>query len=188
MADENMTPEGKWYVVHTYSGYENKVKADIEKTRVNRHLEDQILDVWEPTQSVIGDKVDKNGKQKELSRKILPGYVLIKMVRDDKWNDVWYVGRNTRGVTGFVGPDSKPVALTEAEVANMMRMEKQTEYESSFHKGDEVAIINGSWKNQGTGIVESVDSEKKTLTINVELFNRSTLVEVGFDDVELKTD
>ena len=102
--------EANWYVVHTYSGYENKVKENIEKTIENRHLEDQILEVRVPMQSVVEMK---NGVKKTVEKKMFPGYVLINMVMND---DIWYVVRNTRGVTGFVGPGSKPVPLTEAEM------------------------------------------------------------------------
>ena len=102
--------EANWYVVHTYSGYENKVKVDIEKTIENRKLQDQILEVSVPMQDVIELK---NGAQKQVAKKMFPGYVLINMVMND---DTWYVVRNTRGVTGFVGPGSKPVPLTEAEM------------------------------------------------------------------------
>ena len=102
--------EARWYTVHTYSGYENKVKANIEKTIENRHLEDQILEVWVPMQDVVEVK---NGVKKQVQKKMFPGYVLLNMVMND---DTWYVVRNTRGVTGFVGPGSKPVPLTEEEM------------------------------------------------------------------------
>ena len=105
--------EAKWYVVHTYSGYENKVKANIDKTIENRHLEDQILEVRVPMEEVTELK---NGVQRAVQRKMFPGYVMIHMIMND---DTWYVVRNTRGVTGFVGPGSKPVPLEESEMANM---------------------------------------------------------------------
>ena len=104
--------EVNWYVVHTYSGYENKVKANIEKTIENRHLEDQILEVRVPMEEVVEVK---NGTKKQVLRKLFPGYVLINMIMND---DTWYVVRNTRGVTGFVGPGSKPVPLTDEEMVN----------------------------------------------------------------------
>ena len=103
--------DANWYVVHTYSGYENKVKANIEKTIENRHLEDQILEVRVPMQEVVEVK---NGAKKQVLKKLIPGYVLLNMIMND---DTWYVVRNTRGVTGFVGPGSKPVPLTEEEMA-----------------------------------------------------------------------
>ena len=102
--------EAKWYVAHTYSGYENKVKADLEKTIENRHLEDEILEVRVPMQEVVEMK---NGAKKTVQKKLFPGYVLVNMIMND---DTWYVVRNTRGVTGFVGPGSKPVPLSEAEM------------------------------------------------------------------------
>ena len=105
--------EVNWYVVHTYSGYENKVKANIEKTIENRHLEDQILEVRVPMEEVVEVK---NGTKKQVLRKLFPGYVLINMIMND---DTWYVVRNTRGVTGFVGPGSKPVPLTDEEMVNL---------------------------------------------------------------------
>ena len=108
-----MAEEAKWYVVHTYSGYENKVKADIEKTIENRNLQDQILEVLIPLQTVVEEK---NGEKKQVQKKMFPAYVLINMIMNDQ---TWYVVRNTRGVTGFVGPGSKPVPLTEEEIANM---------------------------------------------------------------------
>ena len=108
-----MAEEAKWYVVHTYSGYENKVKADIEKTIENRNLQDQIHEVMIPLQTVMEEK---NGEKKPVQKKVFPAYVLINMVMNDQ---TWYVVRNTRGVTGFVGPGSKPVPLTDEEIANM---------------------------------------------------------------------
>ena len=113
-----MSEAAKWYVVHTYSGYENKVKANIEKTIENRHLEDQILEVRVPLQDVVEMK---NGTSRQVQKKMFPGYVLLNMVMND---DTWYVVRNTRGVTGFVGPGSKPVPLTEEEMATIATLEK----------------------------------------------------------------
>ena len=110
--------EAKWYVVHTYSGYENKVKANIDKTIENRHLEDQILEVRVPLEEVTELR---NGVEKAVQRKMFPGYVMIHMIMND---DTWYVVRNTRGVTGFVGPGSKPVPLTEEEMATIATLEK----------------------------------------------------------------
>ena len=113
-----MSEAAKWYVVHTYSGYENKVKANIEKTIENRHLEDQILEVRVPLQDVVEMK---NGTSRQVQKKMFPGYVLLNMVMND---DTWYVVRNTRGVTGFVGPGSKPVPLTEEEMKIISTLEK----------------------------------------------------------------
>ena len=123
-----MAEEAKWYVVHTYSGYENKVKADIEKTIENRNLQDQILEVLIPLQTVVEEK---NGEKKQVQKKMFPAYVLINMIMNDQ---TWYVVRNTRGVTGFVGPGSKPVPLTEEEMLplGIKKEEIQVDF-SVFH-------------------------------------------------------
>ncbi len=166
--------EAKWYVVHTYSGYENKVKANIEKTIENRHLEEEILEVRVPMEDVVEVK---NGAKKTVQKKMFPGYVLINMVMND---DTWYVVRNTRGVTGFVGPGSKPVPLTEAE---MKPLGIKTENVSvDFAEGDTIAVVAGVWKDT-VGIVQRMDFGKQTATINVELFGRETPVEISFAEV-----
>lgn len=167
--------EAKWYVVHTYSGYENKVKANIEKTiENNKHLAEQILEVRVPMQDVVEIK---NGAKKTVPKKMFPGYVLLNMEMND---DTWYVVRNTRGVTGFVGPGSKPVPLTEAE---MKTLGIQTENVSiDFAEGDSIAVVAGVWKDT-VGIVQKLDYGKQTATINVELFGRETPVEIGFAEV-----
>ncbi len=166
--------EANWYVVHTYSGYENKVKANIEKTIENRHLEDEILEVRVPLQEVVELK---NGAKKTVQKKMFPGYVLINMVMND---DTWYVVRNTRGVTGFVGPGSKPVPLSEAE---MKPLGIKTENISvDFAEGDTIAVVAGVWKDT-VGVVQRMDFGKQTATINVELFGRETPVEISFAEV-----
>lgn len=166
--------EAKWYVVHTYSGYENKVKANIDKTIENRHLEDEILEVRVPLQDVVEMK---NGARRVVQKKLFPGYVLINMVMND---DTWYVVRNTRGVTGFVGPGSKPVPLTEAE---MKPLGIQTENVSiDFGEGDMIVVVAGAWKDT-VGVVQKIDYSKQTATINVELFGRETPVEISFAEV-----
>ena len=166
--------EANWYVVHTYSGYENKVKANIEKTIENRHLEDEILEVRVPLQDVVEMK---NGARRVVQKKLFPGYVLIHMVMND---DTWYVVRNTRGVTGFVGPGSKPVPLTEAE---MKPLGIQTENVSiDFGEGDMIVVVAGAWKDT-VGVVQKIDYSKQTATINVELFGRETPVEISFAEV-----
>lgn len=158
--------EANWYVVHTYSGYENKVKANIEKTIENRHLEEEILEVRVPMQDVVEMK---NGARKTVQKKMFPGYVLINMIMND---DTWYVVRNTRGVTGFVGPGSKPVPLTEAE---MKPLGIKTENVSvDFAEGDTIAVVAGVWKDT-IGVVQRMDFGKQTATINVELFGRRLL-------------
>ena len=166
--------EANWYVVHTYSGYENKVKANIEKTIENRHLEEEILEVRVPMEDVVEMK---NGARKTVQKKLFPGYVLINMIMND---DTWYVVRNTRGVTGFVGPGSKPVPVTEAE---MKPLGIKTENVSvDFAEGDTIAVVAGVWKDT-VGIVQRMDFGKQTATINVELFGRETPVEIGFAEV-----
>lgn len=155
--------ETNWYVAHTYSGYENKVKANIEKTIENRHLEDQILEVRVPMQDVVEVK---NGAQKQVSKKLFPGYVLINMVMND---DTWYVVRNTRGVTGFVGPGSKPVPLTEEEIG-LLGIQPEA-IEIDYAEGDSVVVTGGAWKDT-TGMIQSINRQKQLVTINVELFGR----------------
>ena len=166
--------ETNWYVVHTYSGYENKVKANIEKTIENRRLEEEILEVRVPMQDVVEMK---NGARKTVQKKMFPGYVLINMVMND---DTWYVVRNTRGVTGFVGPGSKPVPLTEAEMKPLGI--KQENVSIDFAEGDMIVVVAGAWKDT-VGVVQRIDYSKQTATINVELFGRETPVEISFAEV-----
>ena len=166
--------EANWYVVHTYSGYENKVKANIEKTIENRHLEEEILEVRVPLQDVVEMK---NGAHRTVQKKMFPGYVLVNMVMND---DTWYVVRNTRGVTGFVGPGSKPVPLTEAEMKPLgIKVENVS---VDFAEGDTIAVVAGVWKDT-IGVVQRIDFSKQTATINVELFGRETPVEISFAEV-----
>ena len=166
--------EAKSYVVHTYSGYENKVKANIEKTIENRHLEDQILEVRVPLQDVVEVK---NGVKKTVQKKMFPGYVLLNMVMND---DTWYVVRNTRGVTGFVGPGSKPVPLTETEMFNLGIQASNIEVD--FAEGDMVTVIAGVWKDT-VGVIQTMNQTKQIVTINVELFGRETPVEISFTEI-----
>ncbi len=166
--------EASWYVAHTYSGYENKVKANIEKTIENRHLEDQILEVRVPLQDVVELK---NGVRKTVQKKLFPGYVLINMIMND---DTWYVVRNTRGVTGFVGPGSKPVPLTDLEMFNLGIQSNNVTIE--FEKGDMVTVVGGVWKDT-VGVVQAVNQNKQSVTINVELFGRETPVEISFTEI-----
>lgn len=167
--------ESRWYVVHTYSGYENKVKANIDKTIENRHLEEQILEVRVPTLDVVEDR---NGIQKQVEKKLFPGYVLINMVMND---ETWFVVRNTRGVTGFVGPGSKPVPLTEDEIRSLGI--KLVDIVIDFGVGDTVAVVSGVWKDT-VGQVQSINEGKQSLIINVDLFGRSTPVEINFSEVK----
>jgi transcriptional antiterminator NusG len=170
--------EANWYVVHTYSGYENKVKANIEKTIENRKLQDQIVEVSVPMQDVIEVK---NGVKKRVQKKMFPGYVLLHMVMND---DVWYVVRNTRGVTGFVGPDSKqPVPLSDAEMKSMGI--KNDELTVDFEIGDTVTVVSGVWENT-TGVIKQINAHKQIVTISVDMFGRETPVEIGFSEVKIR--
>ena len=167
--------QAKWYVVHTYSGHENKVKVNIEKMVENRGMQDLILDIVVPTE----DRVEvKDGQRKIKTRKMFPGYVLINMVMND---DTWYVVRNTRGVTGFVGPGSKPVPLTDAEMRPLGI--KSANVVVDFEEGDMIVVIGGVWKDTA-GVITAMNQNKQTVTINVELFGRETPVEVSFADVK----
>ena len=174
MAEVEKSNEAKWYVAHTYSGYENKVKVDIEKTIENRKLQDQIFEVLVPLQEVVELK---DGKKRSVSKKIFPGYVLINMIMNDA---TWYVVRNTRGVTGFVGPGSKPVPLTEQEMKNLgIRV---PEMEIDVELGDTVKVVAGAW--EGTvGTVTDINAAKQSVTIEVDIFGRATSVEISFMDV-----
>ena len=167
--------EAHWYVVHTYSGYENKVKANIEKTIENRHLQDQILEVLVPMEDV---QEVKNGVTKQVQRKMFPGYVLVNMIMND---DTWYVVRNTRGVTGFVGPGSKPVPLTDAEMAPLGI--QQDNIVVDFEVGDTVQVVAGAWADT-VGVIQAMNTQKQSVTINVELFGRETPVEISFAEIK----
>lgn len=174
--------EAKWYVAHTYSGYENKVKANIEKTVGNRHLEDQVLEVQVPMEEVLETK---NGITKAVKRKKFPGYVLIRMVMND---DTWYVVRNTRGVTGFVGPGSKPVPLTFDEqiklgIVGDAVSGEEPEINVDYEKGDLVVVTSGAWAGTESTI-SAVNAQKQTVTISVNLFGRETPVEISFTDIK----
>jgi transcriptional antiterminator NusG len=164
-----MSEAAKWYVVHTYSGYENKVAQNIEKVVENRKLHDLIQEVRVPTERVTEIT---DGKTKEVERKTYPGYVLLKMVCTD---ESWYVVRNTRGCTGFVGPGSKPVPLTEKEAAalGINAGEKAVSVEIKFKAGDKVKITAGPMDGM-VGEVESVDTEAMTADVKVSMFGRDT--------------
>ncbi len=167
--------EARWYVAHTYSGYENKVKKDIEKTIENRKLHDQILEVAVPVQEVVEVK---NGARKTVSKKLFPGYVLVNMYMNDV---TWYVVRNTRGVTGFVGPESKPVPLTEAEMRTMGINVKEIRIDVEV--GDMIKVVTGAWEGN-SGEIKSINEGKQTVTIEVDIFGRATSVEIGFADIQ----
>ena len=179
-----MSEAAKWYVIHTYSGYENKVAQTILKVVENRKLHDLIPEVRVPTEMVM-EKNDKD-EMREVERKIFPGYVLVKMILTD---DSWYVVRNTRGVTGFVGPGSKPVPLTPAEIKSLGITLPGTEapkpvVQFAGKVGDQVMILSGAWENT-VGEITAINDGKQCLTINVEMFGRETPVEIGFTDVKL---
>ena len=171
-----MAEEAKWYVIHTYSGYENKVATNLETIVENRKLQDWIHEVRVPTETVVEMK---DNQKKEVERKIFPGYVLVKMVMTD---DSWFVVRNTRGCTGFVGPNGKPVPLTEEEIARL-GVEKR-EVVINYAVGDMVRIIDGPLDNF-TGKVEEIDMEKNKVRVTVSMFGRETPVELEPDQAEL---
>ena len=172
-----MSDSAKWYVIHTYSGYENAVKTSIEKFVTGRGMEDKILRMEIPLETVT--EVTESGATKEVERKVFPGYVLIKMVMTD---DSWHLVRNVRGVTGFVGSANKPIPLTEEEVL-AMGMEKH-EIVVNYHVGDHVRIVDGPLSTF-TGVVEEIEPEKNRVSVMVSMFGRETPVELELDQVEV---
>jgi transcriptional antiterminator NusG len=174
LEESAISDEPKWYVAHTYSGYENKVKESLDKTIENRHLENQILEVRVPMENVVEMK---DGVRKASMKKMLPGYVLVNMIMND---ETWYVVRNTRGVTGFVGPGSKPVPLADNEMKSLGIQSGTIEVD--FAPGDSIAVTAGVWKDT-LGTVKSIDYSKQMATITVDLFGRETPVEISFSDI-----
>ena len=173
-----MAETARWYVVHTYSGYENTVKATIEKTVESRNLQDQILAISIPLETVT--EITESGVSKTYDRKVYPGYVLVKMVYSD---DTWYVIRNVRGVTGFVGTSSNdPTPLTDEEVYEM-GVEKR-EIVVNYVVGDTVRILDGPLSSF-TGTVESIEVEKNSVSVLVSMFGRETPVEFELDQIEV---
>ena len=172
--------EAKWYVAHTFSGYENKVASNIETVVENRNLHDLIQEVSVPTETVVEIKDD--GTKKEVERKIFPGYVLVKMVMTD---DTWYVVRNIRGCTGFVGPESKPVPLTE-EAVRKLGVETVSG-EVNYAAGDMVNVIDGPLEGY-SGTVESVDVPNNSVRVLISMFGRETSVEFELDQLEKAED
>ena len=170
-----MSEKARWYVVHTYSGYENKVKASIEKTVENRNLQDLLLDIQIPMEEVVEEK---DGKQKVTLKKKFPGYVLVKMLMSD---ESWYVVRNTRGVTGFVGPGSKPVPLTDEEVESMGVIEIPEEVD--LEVGESVKVISGPLR-EFVALVQEINLEKHKIKASVDMFGRETLAELDFDQID----
>lgn len=178
MSDINEMNVGpRWYVAHTYSGYENKVKTSLEKIIENRGLGDQIFDIRIPTETVI----EKNGDtEKEVETKIFPCYVYIKMVMNE---ESWHAVRNITGVTGFVGPGSRPTPLTEDEVA-ALSIESAPQVRVSYAVGDSVSIISGLFEGY-TGVVQSISDDLKTVTVLVKRGHRDMPVELETNDVKL---
>lgn len=171
----DMSDKAKWYVVHTYSGHENKVKANIEKIVENRGMQDIIHEVVVPIEEVVETK---NGKKKVKTRKVFPGYALVKMIMTD---ESWYVVRNTRGVTGFVGPGSKPIPLTEDEVQNMGIETRRVEVD--VHVGQSVRVTSGPFEDF-VGVIEVVNQEKQNVKVKISMFGRETPVELEFHQIE----
>ena len=172
-----MADNAKWYVLHTYSGYENAVKAAIEKSVVNRHFEDMVFRMEIPMETVT--EVNEAGVMKDVERKVFPGYVLIKMILTD---ETWHLIRNIRGVTGFVGSANTPIPLTEEEVL-ALGMEKH-EIEVHYSVGDQVKITDGPLSSF-LGIVDEIDAEKNKVCVVVSMFGRETPVELELDQVEV---
>lgn len=169
-----MSETAKWYVIHTYSGYENKVARSIETVVENQSLQELIMQVLVPSEKVLESK---DGKQREVERKVFPGYVLVKMILTD---DSWYVIRNIRGVTGFVGPASKPIPLSEKEVAALGV--EQVRVEVDYSVGSSVKVILGSLEGF-VGTVDAIDIENNCVTITVSMFGRDTQVELELNQV-----
>jgi transcriptional antiterminator NusG len=172
-----MAESAKWYVAHTYSGYENAVKTAIEKFVANRHLEDMILDIRIPMETVT--EITESGESKQVERKVFPGYVLVKMIMTD---DTWHLIRNIRGVTGFVGSANNAIPLTEEEV-QALGMEKH-EIVVLYNVGDQVKITDGPFATF-IGTVEEIDTEKKQVGVVLSMFGRETPVELELDQVEV---
>ena len=173
-----MSDSAKWYVVHTYSGYENAVKTSIEKFVTGRGMEDMILRMEIPVETVT--EITDSGATKEVERKVFPGYLLIKMVMTD---DTWHLVRNVRGVTGFVGSANKPIPLSEEEVL-AMGMEKH-EIVVRYNVGDHVRIMDGPLASF-TGVVEEIEPEKNRVSVMVSMFGRETPVDLELDQVEVQ--
>ena len=173
-----MAESAKWYVIHTYSGYENAVKTSIEKFVNGRNMQDLILRMEIPMETVT--EVTDSGAMKEVERKVVPGYVLIKMVMTD---EAWHLVRNVRGVTGFVGSANKPIPLSEEEVL-AMGMEKH-EIVVRYNVGDHVRIVDGPLASF-TGVVEEIEPEKNRVSVMVSMFGRETPVDLELDQVEVQ--
>lgn len=174
---EYRSDKPEWYVAHTYSGYENKVKLDIEQSIKNRGMEELIFEVKVPTQWVTELK---NGKEKKYEKKLFPGYVLVRMIMTD---DTWYVVRNTRGVTGFVGPDSKPVPISKEEMESLQGRSVYKEVKLDVNIGDTVVITHGAFKDSIANVL-AVDEKKKVLTVGVDFMGGERKLEISFHEVK----
>lgn len=172
---QEKTDKPYWYVVYTYSGYENKVMDNLKKTVENHSLQDVILDIKVPMEETIETK---NGKKRHVSKKMFPGYVMVKMFLTD---DSWYVVRNTRGVTGFVGPSSKPIPLTDAEVRTMGI--ENVRVSIDVEVGDNVIVVSGPLESF-VGVVEEVNMERQKVKVLVSMFGRDTSVELDFVQIK----
>lgn len=175
MSQKNYDMTARWYVVHTYSGYENKVKTDLEKTVKNRELEEYFFDIIVPMEEQIEIK---EGKRKANLKKVFPGYVLIKMIVTE---ETWYIVRNTRGVTGFVGSGTDPIPLTDEEIRNMGFEEVPVNVD--YEVNDSVQILNGAFKDF-IGTVKEINKEKHKVKVLVSMFGRETPVELEFSQVQ----
>lgn len=173
--DTNTTESARWYVAHTYSGYENKVKDTLEKAVENRHMQDVIQEVIVPMEEQIEIK---DGKRKTTLKKVFPGYVLVKMILTE---ESWYVVRNVRGVTGFVGPDGKPVPLTDEEIRAMGFEDIPVTID--YEVGDNVKVISGPLESF-VGVVEEINMEKSKVRVLVSMFGRETPVELEFSQIQ----
>lgn len=172
-----MSDTAKWYVIHTYSGYENKVATSIENAVENRKLHDLFSEIKVPTETVL--EITKDNKKKEVERKIFPGYVLVKMIMTD---ESWYVVRNIRGVTGFVGPGSKPVPLTEEEVARLGVDVKSVEV--NYKIGDSVKVMDG-YLEGFIGTVDKIDLEQQLVSVTVSMMGKDVPVELALHQVQI---
>jgi len=172
---QEKTDRPYWYVVYTYSGYENKVMDNLKKTLRNNNLQDVILDIKVPMEETIETK---NGKKRHVSRKMFPGYVMVKMFLTD---DSWYVVRNTHGVTGFVGPSSKPIPLSDAEVRTMGI--EDVKISVDVEAGDNIIVVSGPLESF-VGVVEEVNTEKQKVKVLVSMFGRDTSVELDFVQIK----
>ena len=175
MSQKDYDLEPRWYVVHTYSGYENKVKTDLEKMIKNRELQDYFFDIIVPMEEQIEIK---DGKTKTNLKKVFPGYVLVKMIVTEQ---TWYIVRNTRGVTGFVGSGTDPIPLTDSEIRKM-GFDIQS-FNINYEVNDQIRVITGLFENF-TGTVISINKEKHKVKVMISMFGRETPVDVDFTEVE----